>query len=279
MKRIGLFLFFAWGVLLGLAQSNTHFGGRSAGMAYASVTLSDVWSSHNNQAGLAWMKSKKVGVYYQNKFALKQLSNVGLAYAHPMKKGIFAVQWSHFGYSLYQENKVGLAYALLLSEKLSLGVQLDYLNTKLGGMYGSKNTLAGEVGLQAKLSSELTLGVHIYNPTRAKLNDYNQEAVPTIMRLGLGYNFSKKVLVTLETEKDIDHKPVLKAGVEYLAHKKMYVRGGVATGPTLASFGLGLNMEQYKLNIATTYHQVLGFSPELSFTYTFKGGTKAQKAE
>ncbi len=253
-----------------IGQSNTHFGGRSAGLAHASVTLSDVWSAHHNQAGLAWMKEQSVGVYYQNKFSMKELNNVGLAYAHPLKKGTIALQWSNFGYSLYQENKVGLAYALQLSEKLSGGIQLDYLSTKLGGIYGSKSALAAEIGLQAKLTSNIRIGAHFYNPTRTKLNEYNGEAIPSIMRLGIDYRFSEKVLVIVETEKDIDHVAMLKSGIEYKANEKFYVRGGVATGPTLGSFGFGLNMKQYKLDIAASYHQTLGFSPEISFIYEFK---------
>lgn len=252
------------------AQSNTHFGGRSAGMAHASVTLSDVWSSHHNQAGLAWLEIPSVGVYYQNKFTVSQLSNLGLAYAHPLKKGTIGVQWSNFGYSLYQENKIGLAYALQLSDKLSGGIQLDYLSTRLGGIYGSKSALAAEVGLLAKLTSKLSIGAHIYNPTRTKLNDYNNEAIATIMRLGIDYRFSEKVLLVVETEKDVDHIAMLKTGIEYKANDNFFFRGGIATGPTLGSFGFGLNMEQYKLDIAASYHQTLGFSPELSFVYQFK---------
>lgn len=253
-----------------MAQSNIHIGARSAGMAHASVTLSDVWSTHHNQAGLAWLKKPVAGVYYQNKFSISQLSNFGLAYAHPIKKGTFAIQWSNFGYKLYQENKVGFAYALQLSEKLSGGIQLDYLSTRLGGIYGSNAAFTAEAGLQAKLTNKLTLGAHIFNPSRTKLNDYNDEAIKTVMRLGLGYKLSEKVNLVVETEKDVDHVAALKSGIEYNANKKISFRGGVSTGPTIGAFGFGLNMEKYQLNIAATYHQTLGFSPEISFNYQFK---------
>lgn len=270
MKKSFLVFLICVSVFLTYGQSNIHVGGRSAGMGHASVTLSDVWSTHHNQAGLAWLESPQAGVYYQNKFTVSQLSNLGVAYAHPLKKGTIGVQWSNFGYSLYQENKVGLAYAMQLSEKFSAGVQLDYLNTRLGGIYGSKSTLAAEVGLQARLTSKLSIGAHVYNPTRSRLNEFNNEAVATIMRLGIDYQFSDKVMVVVETEKDVDYVGMLKTGIEYKANEKFYFRAGVATGPTLGSFGFGLNLEQYKLDIATSYHQTLGFSPEISFTYHFK---------
>ncbi len=270
MKKGFGVLLLSIGSLLSFAQTNLHFGGRSAGLAHASVMLSDVWSTHHNQAGLAWLNNPTAGVYYQNKFTISELSNLGLAYAHPLKTGTLAIQWSNFGYDLYQENKVGLAYALQLSEKFSGGIQIDYLSTRLGGVYGSKKALAGEAGLQAKLTKKLTIGAHIYNPTRTQLNEYNNEAIPTIMRLGLGYQLSNKVTVLVETEKDVDHRAALKTAIDYNANEKLFFRGGVSTGPTLGAFGFGLNMEQYQLDIAATYHQTLGFSPELSFNYQFK---------
>lgn len=256
--------------LSSVAQSNIHFGGRSAGMAHASVTLSDVWSTHHNQAGLAWLENPTAGVYYQNKFTISELSNLGLAYAHPLKKGTFAIQWSNFGYELYQENKVGLGYALQLSEKLSGGIQLDYLSTRLGGVYGSNSAIAAEIGLQAKLTKKLTIGAHVFNPSRTKLNDYNDEAITTVMRLGLGYTLSEKVNIVVETEKDVDHIAALKTGIEYNANEKLFFRGGISTGPTLGAFGFGLNMDNYQLDIAASYHQTLGFSPEISFNYQIK---------
>ena len=50
MKKL-LLLFICFPTLLFAGNDNIHFGGRSAGMGHASVTLSDVWSSHHNQAG------------------------------------------------------------------------------------------------------------------------------------------------------------------------------------------------------------------------------------
>jgi hypothetical protein len=77
----------------------------------------------------------------------------------------------------------------------------------------------------ANLSKELTIGAHVYNPTRAKLADYDNERVPTIMKLGLDYKFSNKVFLAIETEKDINYSPVVKVGVEYHAVEMLYLRG------------------------------------------------------
>jgi hypothetical protein len=47
------------------------------------------------------------------------------------------------------------------------------------------------------------------------------------------------------------------------------LRGGiVASQIATFSFGLGVNQQSLKIDFATTYHQVLGFTPALSLSYS-----------
>ena len=269
MKKFLLFLI-CFPTFLFAGNDNIHFGGRSAGMGHASVTLSDVWSSHHNQAGLGWLTKVEAGVFAQNRFLVKEMNYMGFAYAHPVKSGAFALSFTNFGYSQYGESKLGLAYGMKFSERITGGVQINYHNTRIGNNYGSASVLSTEMGLQAKLTSTLELGLHLFNPTQAKLNDFNDERIPTIMRLGMAYTFSNKVFITLEAEKDIDFPANFKAGIEYKANDKIYLRGGIGASPTAATFGVGVYHKGLKLDLASSYHQVLGFIPEVSLTYVFE---------
>jgi len=269
MKKLLLFLI-CFPTFLFAGNDNIHFGGRSAGMGHASVTLSDVWSSHHNQAGLGWLTKVEAGVFAQNRFLVKEMNYMGFAYAHPVKSGAFALSFTNFGYSQYGESKVGLAYGLKFSDRITGGVQINYHNTRIGNNYGSASVLSTEMGLQAKLTSKLELGLHLFNPTQAKLNDFNDERMPTIMRLGMAYTFSNKVFITLEAEKDVDFPANFKAGIEYKANDKIYLRGGIGASPTAATFGVGVYHKGLKFDLASSYHQVLGFIPEVSLTYVFE---------
>ncbi len=106
---------------------NYHIGGRSAAMGHSSVMLKDQWSIHHNQAGLAWMDKKAAGIYYESRFATSALGLQGDLFVLPTKLGNFGVSVAAFGFSLYNETKVGLAYARKLSPMFSVGVQLNYL--------------------------------------------------------------------------------------------------------------------------------------------------------
>ena len=88
------------------------------------------------------------------------------------------------------------------------------------------------------------------------------------MQLGINYKFSSQVLATIEAEKNLLNKPVFRAGLEYHTNEVLYLRAGIGTSPSLASFGIGIKKDAYQFDIAASYHQVLGFSPEISFQYT-----------
>ncbi len=263
-----IILFFS--LRLFAADDNPCVGARSSGMGHSSVALSDFWAVQNNQAGLSDFKNIALGFYYNNPFFLKELSLKTAAFVLPTKSGVFGVNLNYFGYKLYNESKLGLAYAKSFGKMFSTGIQLDYVSTHIGENYGSKNVLTFEVGIRSQLNKNLCIAAHIFNPIRAKIADYNDERVETIIKLGVLYSFSDKLLVTVETDKYIDYKPVLKAGVEYSILKKTYLRMGISTNPSIYTFGFGLNFKRLKIDFATTIHQVLGSSPQISLVYDIK---------
>lgn len=269
MKFIYFFFFFYFTTLL-VKSENNPIGARSAAMGHASVSLSDAWSVYNNQAGLGFIRNSLAGISYENRFLSQEIGVKSGAVILPIKTGTFGLSINSFGYSLYNENKYSLSFAKALGDKLAAGIAMDYLYTKIGDGYGNKGGVVGEFGLQTKPLNGLTIGFHVFNPTRTKLADYNNELIPTIIRLGADYHFSEKIILAIETQKDISQNAVFKVGVEYKPTKGFYLRGGIATQPTLTAFGFGFELNNLKIDFASNYHQTLGFCPQLSLIYVFK---------
>ena len=274
-KHLLIYTFLFINVILVNAQiGNDMIGARSAAMGGYNVTLSDVWSANNNQAGLGFMEELSGGIYYENRFLLKETSYKAGAFVLPVKKGALGLSVTSFGFELYNETKAGLSYGMRFGDKFSMGVQLNYLNTSLSQDYGSKTSITGAVGLIAKLSKELSFGVHIYNPTRAKLAEYDNERIPTIMKLGLDYRFSDKVMLAVSTEKDVNFDAVVNAGLEYHITQILYLRGGISTNPTQYAFGFGMQLKDFKIDISSSFHQTLGITPGISIIYSRKKKSK-----
>jgi len=274
IKKFTFLLFtFYFSVMAFLMAGDGNFinGSRSAAIGGASSTYADLWAAYNNQAGLARLKGLAIGLTYESRFMVPELGTSGMAVALPTKKsGVFALSISYFGYTLYNEKKIGLAYARAFGDKVSAGIQLDYLSTHLAEDYGDRNTLTVEAGLQATLLKDLVIAAHVFNPTRAKLAEYDDERIPTTLKIGLGYTISGKVIVSLESEKNLEEKNIVKAGIEYHIAKVLYLRTGLSTNPGMYSFGFGLALDKLDIDMVSTYHQVLGFSPQITLAYRFK---------
>lgn len=245
-------------------------GGKSTAMSGASVTNRDLWSAFNNQAGLADVRHISAGLIYENKFLLKELGTKAGAFAIPVNKGTFALSFYKYGFNLYNENKVGLAYAMPLSERFKAAVQLDYMLTQLAENYGKKGLFTFELGLLAKINDKWYMGAQVYNPMRVKLISDVEERIPSYIRFGTNYMFNDNVNLVVEAEKDMQNKPVVRAGVDYQLVKNVYVRAGVGSNPGIFSFGFGIDMKIFKVDFGTSKHSTLGYSPAVSLMYSFE---------
>jgi hypothetical protein len=268
MKLFLLSLFLAPFCLMA-SNGDGPIGVRSAALGHASSTLFDVWSSRNNQANLGFITKTEVGAFYENRFFVKELSQSGFAVAAPIKKGTFGLSYSSMGYKLYRESQATLSYGMKLSDIVSAGIGIDYLNTRIADIYGQAHAVTGSIGLTAKILPQMIIATHIYNPIRAKITNYNNEKVPTIFKFGAQYIFSKKVFVVAEAEKTSAQKINVKAGIEYNPSSLIYLRVGGSCYPTQAAFGLGVNYNGLKIDLSTSYHNVLGLSPQIGLSYAF----------
>jgi len=252
------------------ANDNSVAGARSAGLAGASVSLKGFWSIYNNQAGIAEYNYIAAGISYENRFLIKELSTKYAAIILPVRNGAFGLSISSFGYTLYSEKKIGLAYARKFGKYFSAALQIDYLGIRIGNEYGKKDLFTFECGIQVKLSKDITGGLHIFNPSHSKLSDQFDERLPATIKFGITYTFSKKILSVLEIEKNSLYHALFRIGIEYKITKTISLRTGIANNPFINSFGAGFRFGSLMIDVSSAYHPDLGFISHASFTYKFK---------
>lgn len=242
-------------------------GARSYGLAGSSILFHDFWSAENNPAGLAHVNEWGAGFSYENHFLLREFANKGFATSYPTKNGAFGLSISQFGFNVFNENKIGLSYGQKLGEKLSMGIQVNYLSTQISEGYGNSSSISGNIGIMADITDELRLAAVLINPNQSSLSEYEDERYPSLLKLGLSYSYSEKVIILSEVVKDIDFDADLKVGIEYHAVEMLYLRLGYATNPAFSTFGFGLDLQQFKLDFASGYDARLGFSPQISLSF------------
>ena len=243
--------------------------GGFTGMGNSSVMLYDFWSIYNNQAGLSDIDRPEVGICYENNYALWETGKQSAGFVLPTKTGNFALSANRFGYSGYAENSIGLAFARNLGKLFSASIQFDYLFYTQSENYGYKGALLFQVGLISRPIENLQIGLHVYNPGHVTLEDYDDKRVPTVIRFGLSYYFSEQVLFSVETEKDIDKENRFKTGLQYEIIDGFFIRTGFLTNPNQFSLGIGYALNDFTVDIATTTHESLPLSTQISFKYRF----------
>ncbi len=241
-------------------------GARSAALGGSGLNFTDINSLFSNQAGLANLEGLSFTLVGENRFLLSEIKSLSAGAAIPSKLGTFGLSLNYYGFELYNEQRIGIAYARKLMNRLSIGAQFIYLNTNIPD-YGNQANFTFELGLQAKLSKSLSLGVYTFNPGRVKLIE--EERLPTLLSLGLQYQPSEKLFLLAEVEKNLDYTVRTRFGAEYQLIEQLWLRLGVATQPVEYTFGLGYSLKNsFRIDVSARYHQVLGFSPGIGITYT-----------
>ena len=269
-----------------VAQGNgpAGHGARALALGNASATLGgEVWAVANNAAGLGSLIQPMAGVYLENRYLIPSLNVVAAALALPLgaleptagalptrpTHGVLGLEAQRFGGLLYNEIRLGVAYGYRLGV-VSVGGRLDLLQVSLQDL-GSRRTAVGSLGGQAEvLPQRLSFGVYLYNITQAKLLDYQDERVPTVLRAGLAYHPTKQVLLLAEAEKEVEHAAGLKAGLEYLPAPAVAVRLGYSSLSQQTTGGVGVWAGTFRFDYAAGWHSALGLSQYFSASWQWE---------
>ena len=268
IKSIWLFLFlvglFSFGAIHAQHHASFSAGARGIGVGDADLAYKNIHSIFNNPAGLAYLESFSATAFVENRFLLEELKSIALGIAYPTSSGTIGLLVQHFGFQDFSEQKIGVNYSRKLFEQLSIAAQFDLLNTRISE-YGSAQAITFEVGLNYEIVKGISAGIHLFNPIRATILE--GEPLPALIQLGLTYQPADYLRFSTSIAKDTDLPFSFRAGLEYFLLKKVFFRAGINTNPHKFSFGLGYTFNHFQLDIAASYHQLLGFSPAVGLSY------------
>ncbi|WP_291723983.1 hypothetical protein [Bernardetia sp.] len=255
-------------------------GARTYGMGRTSLTTSDAWAVFNNVAALTNVKRTEAFLGYSNRFTLSGLNTLQAGGTFDaLFNGKMGIGVTRFGDDLYNEHRLAVGYAHKISN-MSIGIQANYLQTSIQG-YGTRHNFALEMGGLAQLSEKLFLGMHIFNINQAKVSDFEDERIPTMMRIGISYRPVERVVLNIETEKDTEYPASFKVGLEYNVanwnENKIFARTGITTEEFLAHFGVGYYKGNFGLDYAFTTLPQVGYSNHISLIYRFGKARKSDK--
>lgn len=242
-------------------------GARSMGMANANVTIGDGWSIFNNIGALTGIEQPQAFFAYDHRGNLNELTTLAAGAVFKSEQFSYGLSVSTFGEELFSQSQIGLG----ISQKLgiaSIGIKASFFQTSIEG-FGTGRSAVFEFGGLAELTPELFFGAHIYNLSGAKFGKNSVDHLPTVIKSGISYRPADNVMVNIEAEKDILLPHVLKVGLEYSLHEKIWARVGINNQPNRLCFGIGFRAKSFHIDFAVNQNPYLGSTQHFSFNYLF----------
>jgi hypothetical protein len=165
----------------------------------------------------------------------------------------------HSGTEDYREQRFRLAYGRRLAETFYLGGSADVLRAS-APEYGSLTTATFSLSVLARALPKVWIGARVQNPFQQKIGS---DLIPTVLRIGATWKPSGLFSLSFETEKDLQRKAMIKAGLIYQPVPLLYIRAGMRSNEiTRMAFGAGLKLKNnLAIDLASEWHPSLGLTP------------------
>ena len=242
-------------------------GAGEAGTEYVCIMKNSFWSSFHNQATLGYNSSFTLGFNYENRFNISELGTRSLGLVIPAGKASLGAIYSHFGYADFNRDMIGFACGMRLANKISAGIQVDYLAERTSGEYDNNQSVTCEAGLMIVPSEDIRIGIHIFNPVP---NSLRKIFMPMSLRIGAGTYLNKSLFTGVEAEMYSGSRLIIKTGFEYEVARKFWLRGGFSTDNNSFSFGLGWLIKIAQMDVGFITHEKLGITSSVSLIFKIR---------
>jgi len=243
------------------------YSAKESGMGVVCLTEGGFWGSFRNQALLSDNRNFSAGINYENRFSLKELGTRTIGLIIPSGKTSLGVIWSDFGYSGYTRNYTGVSCGLKLSEKVSGGMQIDYLFDRGAGDYSVHHTITYETGLVVRPDGKTAIGIHITNAVPGSLR---KRSLPSKLIIGAGTKLNDVIYAGAEAEMSSVYGLTLRTGFEYSTAKNLWLRGGYSSENNSFRFGIGYLTKIVQTDLAFVTHEKLGVTTSVSMVFKIK---------
>ncbi len=270
MKRIiSILLVFIFSHLLSAQISNNT--PTSTSIANTGTADTHNWASFNNPALLGYIEKSELGLQFENRYLISQLSTKSVQLGFASKLVNTGLSFSHFGYSLYHEMMLGLGFGRSFSNKFAMGVQFNYYTAYFSASNSYRGTLFPQVGLSVTLSPNFNLGFSTFNPFQTNIQtDYTVKRLPSIYSFGSEYFFSPELAWRAQIDKEVSSNYRFATGFDYRMLQSFTVKlGAYNTDYLVPCIGFGWHAGSFLLDLNCELHPLLGLNSMARVKYRF----------
>lgn len=270
MKRVAFLLFVLFMINVSRAQLANVIPSSTA-IAHTSVSATETWSAFQNPAMLGYILSTEIGLQYENRFLLHELSTKSLSLGLHSSLLNTGLSFSHFGYSQYHEMMVGLAFARNFSDKFALGVQFNYYTAYFAASRSYRGTFFPQIGISYQFSPAFSIGFNAFNPIQTKIDtELTTKRIPSIFSIGTDYHFSPDFAWRTQIDKELSSNYRFATGFEYqMMHSVSVKLGAYHANYLVPCLGLGLKAGSFLFDLNCELHPVLGLNTMAGLKFRF----------
>lgn len=245
-------------------------GARSMALGGIRSGIEDAWSAANNPAGLAGQEKYAVAINLDQRYLMAEMGFYSATGTIPAGKGCLGITTVVSGNASFYRQRAIIGYGMSFGERLMTGISLEYDYQTCGQEYPSLHQVSYALGTFVVLSPKVSLAFSTFNPFRLYYKNRDYSTLSSIFDLGFIYHYAPVLSIYTEIEKDLDFPMVFKTGIECQARNNVFLQGGISLFPAGYSFGAAYRSHRFLLEISSSYHQYLGFSPAISLQYEIK---------
>ncbi|RZL29615.1 MAG: hypothetical protein EOO96_19725 [Pedobacter sp.] len=263
-----------WNVLLISLTPFYLFGQNSLGprltaMGNSGTAVTDVWALQANPSGITSLEQPTIALNYIKHLFSDEISTQALVAVLPLKNNFVGLSFQRYGFTEYNESKIGFAYAKKFGNKLSIGLNANYHQLKIAN-YGASTGFSIDFGALYHFNNVFTFGAFLSNPSKQKFSSTEiLIEIPTSINVGASYLASDKVLIATSVSKKLNEAIDVRLGIDYKIISLLSLRGGLSAKPFKQYAGFGLNYKKFLFDMATTYDANLGYAPQIAIGYAF----------
>ncbi|RNL52296.1 hypothetical protein D7004_12060 [Pedobacter jejuensis] len=233
------------------------------------AAVTDVWALQANPSGITSIEKPTASINYIKHLFSNEISTQALVAVLPFQNNFVGASFQRYGFSEYNESKVGFAYAKKFGEKLSLSLNGNYHQLKINN-YGTSTGFSVVIGALYQFDNYFTFGAFVSNPSKQKFSATQISIeIPTTFNVGASYFASDKILIATSVSKILNQSIDVSLGIDYRIIDLLSLRGGLSAKPFKQYAGFGLNYRKFLLDMATTYDANLGYAPQIAIGYAF----------
>lgn len=247
----------------GKAQDVNNYSTGAIALGLAVAGLEQAEFSTINPAA-ASSSTLTLGLNYNNRFLLAELSTISCFTIIPIKKARLIGYFHQFGNTNYRESLFELGATRKFSPYFSMGLSFRYYMLTSPELFQNPQYITFNWGIQYQ-KEHWGFGLTVSDPFGELLNKQYTLMIPPpcIIRFGARQSF-RNLLLSAQISLS-DYRTVsLQLGTQYSIKQELLLRLGFQSENQGLSMGLSWVKRKFQLDYAFAYHQYLGFSPSFA---------------